>query len=404
MLTVTVSQLNRYLKALADENPKLRDVYVKGEITNFRRHFASGHCYFALREADSAIPAVLFRGHAELLAFEPQDGMAVLARAAVGVYERTGSHQLYVTELVPHGAGAQAIALEQLRERLRRDGLFDLRHKQPLPPFPQTVGVVTSRSGAALHDILTVLERRWPLCSVLLAPALVQGEGAAASLCAALEGLDGSGRCDVILLARGGGSAEDLSCFHDEGLVRCIHACKTPVISAVGHETDVTLCDLAADMRAPTPSAAAELAVPDRAELLGYVCRSRQRLAELAGALLGRYRAALSRRAAHPALRTPAAYLNIASRQLERRREMLALKSGTWLRDLEHGLRSRASLLDSLSPLRVLDRGYTLTYRDGELITCAGKLRSGDEIRVRFRDGTARAAVRAVAQGKEEMQ
>lgn len=253
MLTVTVSQLNRYVKAVLEEDKKLRDLYVRGEISNYTRHFRSGHLYFSLRDATGSIKAVMFKSHAGDLRFEPEDGMAVLVRASVGVYERDGVYQLYITDIQPEGAGAQAVAFEQINKKLTAEGLFAPEHKKPLPAYPRRVGVVTSETGAAIRDIENVLSRRYPLCTLVLSPAVVQGREAPASLIRALKALDRDGGCDVIILGRGGGSAEDLWCFNDEALARAVFAAHTPVISAVGHEVDFTICDFVSDLRAPTP-------------------------------------------------------------------------------------------------------------------------------------------------------
>ena len=257
---LTVSQLNRYVKSVLDGDFRLRDLFLRGEISNYTRHYRSGHLYFTLKEGGSAVKAVMFAGYAQELAFEPENGMAVILRCSVSLYERDGSYQIYVYEMQPDGRGALQVAFEQLYRKLQVQGLFDETNKKPIPRFAQRIGVVTSETGAALQDILNILSRRCPMAQVVLAPALVQGREAPDSLIAALQALDEWGKCDVIIIGRGGGSMEDLWCFNDERLVRQIVACHTPIISAVGHETDFTLCDYAADLRAPTPSAAAELA------------------------------------------------------------------------------------------------------------------------------------------------
>lgn len=257
---LTVSQLNRYVKSVLDGDFRLRDLFLRGEISNYTRHYRSGHLYFTLKEGGSAVKAVMFAGYAQELAFEPENGMAVILRCSVSLYERDGNYQIYVYEMQPDGRGALQVAFEQLYRKLQVQGLFDETNKKPIPRFAQRIGVVTSETGAALQDILNILSRRCPMAQVVFAPALVQGREAPDSLIAALQALDEWGKCDVIIIGRGGGSMEDLWCFNDERLVRQIVACHTPIISAVGHETDFTLCDYAADLRAPTPSAAAELA------------------------------------------------------------------------------------------------------------------------------------------------
>lgn len=394
MLTVTVSQLNRYIKAIIEENEKLRDVYVRGEISGFVRHGRSGHCYFRLTEKDSSIKAVMFRSHGELLAFEPEDGMSVLARCSVGVFERDGIYQVYVTELVPYGAGAMAIALAQRKARLEARGVFAPENKKPVPRFPVRVGVATSASGAALQDIRNVLERRWPLCTLVLAPALVQGSSAPQTLTYALKELDSAG-CDVILLARGGGAAEELGAFNDEQLVMTVFECKTPVISAVGHQTDYTLCDYAADARAPTPSAAAELATPDSAELTKRLAAQKAALYSSAKSRLELMEHTLERIKEHPALRSPKNSLEKSKEKVDIYSKALYNSKRIIMQSLGNRLASRAAVLDSLSPLKVLERGYCIALKDKTTITAAA-LRQGNEIGLQFWDGNANAVITGV--------
>ena len=260
MHTLTVTQLNRYVKAVLEENPKLTDLFLKAEVSDFTRNYRSGHCYFSLKDENSSVRAVMWAGAASALGFLPEDGMSVIARVSVSLYERDGSFQVYVNDLIPEGEGAAAVAFRQRVERLGKLGVFDPALKKPIPARPMRIGVVTSEAGAAIGDITHVLSRRWPVAKMLFCPAQVQGEGASESLIASLKALDG--KCDVIIIGRGGGSSEDLRAFQDEALAMAVHRAKTPVISAVGHEMDISICDMAADLRAPTPSAAAELAVP----------------------------------------------------------------------------------------------------------------------------------------------
>ncbi len=374
MNILTVSQLNRYVRAVLEEDAKLKGLYVKGEIMDFSRNFRSGHLYFTLRETTGAsqasIRAVMFKTDAVDLRFEPEDGMAVLVQARVGLYERDGLYQLYITDMLPDGAGKDAAALELLRRKLIAEGLFDAGRKKPLPEFPGRVGVVTSETGAALKDVMRVLAERNPLCTLVLAAAQVQGAGAAASMTAALKALDERGDCGVIILGRGGGSAEDLSAFNDESLVRAVAAAKTPVISAVGHEVDFTLCDLAADVRAATPSVAATYATRPFEEL-------KQRL--------------LSRRAALGSA------LKDALRERQQRLDFFAeslynIRQADFRRFYRRTGRL-AELLESLSPLKVLARGYCLTFKDGRAALDAGSLRPGDRVEVKFRDGAAVAKI-----------
>jgi exodeoxyribonuclease VII large subunit len=276
---LTVTDVNRYIKSLLNSDEVLSAVTIRGEISNFKAH-GSGHLYFTLKDEGAEIAAVMFRGDASRLAFRPADGMRVVVYGSVDVYEKSGRYQVYVRTMQADGVGAMMLAFERLKRKLTAEGLFDEARKRPLPPFPTCVGVITAPTGAAIQDILNITGRRYPQAKILLYPSLVQGAEAPASLCAGLATLNALEACDVIILGRGGGSLEDLWAFNDEALVRAVAASRIPVISAVGHETDFTLCDFAADRRAPTPSAAAELAVPDRRALT-------ERLAQIKDALQG---------------------------------------------------------------------------------------------------------------------
>ncbi len=372
MNILTVSQLNRYIRAIIEEDAKLKGLYVKGEITDYSRNFRSGHLYFTLKDttAQASVRAVMFSSEAASLRFEPENGMAVMVQARAGMYERDGLYQIYVTDMLPDGAGKSALALEQLRRKLAAEGLFEERYKKHLQEFPGRVGVVTSETGAALKDIVKVLSERNPLCTLVLAPAQVQGAGAAASMAAALQKLDEHGSCGVIILGRGGGSSEDLSAFNDEYLVRAVFNAKTPVISAVGHETDFTLCDMAADVRAATPSAAATYATLPLNEL-------RLRLAARNAALRAELSAALRER----------------QQRLDFFAESLYNIRQTDFRRFYRRTSRLAELLESLSPLKVLARGYSLTFLDGKAVLDAGLLQPGDRIEIKFRDGAAAAEI-----------
>lgn len=260
---LTVSQLNRYVKSMLEENPKLREVYIKGEISGFTNHYKTGHIYMTIKDNSSSVKAVMFSECARRLAFTPMEGMSVILRAGVSLFERDGSYQIYVYEMQPDGLGAVWLAFQQLKDKLEKQGLFDNEFKKPIPSFPHRIGVITSETGAAYRDILNVLGRRWPLATIVFAPATVQGDKAVPTLIDALHQLNERGNCDVIILGRGGGSAEDLWCFNNEQLAYAVFESLVPVVSAVGHETDYTICDFVSDMRAPTPSAAAELVSPD---------------------------------------------------------------------------------------------------------------------------------------------
>lgn len=266
-LVLSVSQLNRYIKMNFDADENLANIFISGEISNFTNHYRTGHLYFTLKDDSSAVRAVMFNSSAKRLKFMPEDGMKVIARGRVSVYEASGQYQLYVDDMQPDGVGALNLAYEQLKEKLQKEGLFSELHKKPLPPYPEKVGVITSPTGAAVRDIINVLGRRFSYAEIVFCPVLVQGDGAHLQLTDAVNLFNSERAADVIIIGRGGGSIEDLWEFNDEGLARAVYNSEIPVISAVGHETDFTICDFVADMRAPTPSAAAELAVPDANEL-----------------------------------------------------------------------------------------------------------------------------------------
>ena len=394
MFTLTVSQLNRYIKAVLDEDEKLSDIYIRGEISNFVHHYRSGHFYFSLKDEKSGIRAVMFQSYASLLRFMPENGMSVLVRAGVSVYERDGTYQLYVTDMQPDGAGALAVAFEQLKNKLAAEGLFAEERKKPLPAMPGVVGVVTSQTGAVWQDITQVLARRWPMAKVLLAPAQVQGAGAAAQLVQALKSLDN--RCDVVIIGRGGGSAEDLQAFNSEELARAVAAMHTPVIAAVGHETDYSICDFAADMRAPTPSAAAELAVPEIGDMRRRLTMCRTQLRRGLLRRLQEQETELDRLASHPAFFSPQYLFVKKQEKLDFFAQSLYNNKQQLLYKKQQAFAERAALLDSLSPLRVLRRGYAAVFAGQSPVVSAGQVSPGTEVDIRLQDGSLRAQVGAV--------
>ena len=360
-------------------------VWVAGEISNLRRP-ASGHAYFTLKDGDAQLRAALFRGAARRLAFDPEDGMAVLAYGELTIYEPRGDLQLIVRALEPRGAGALQIAFEQLRARLEAEGLFDPERKRPLPPHPRRIGIVTSASGAALHDVLRVAAGRHGGTPLLLAPTRVQGDEAPREIVAALEAIAARPDIDVILLVRGGGSLEDLMAFNHESVARAIRAAPVPVVCGVGHEVDVTIADLAADLRAPTPSAAAMAAVPDGAALRDRLAEQVFRLGQNARAVVADAAALL--READTLLERGASRLGAASRALRREPEAVLERGGARLAGL-------AGRLDSLSPLAVLGRGYALVQRDGEVVRSPADVAVGDALRIRLAAGEIEAEARS---------
>ncbi|MBQ3004952.1 MAG: exodeoxyribonuclease VII large subunit, partial [Clostridia bacterium] len=270
-ITITVSQLNAYLKSIIEYDDNLRDFYLKGEISNFTNHYRTGHLYMTLKDGESQVKAVMFRSAAQKLKFRPENSMQIIARGRISVYERDGQYQFYIEEMQPDGVGALALAFEQLKKKLENEGLFSKEYKKPIPEFPERIGVVTSPTGAAIQDILNVLGRRYPKAEVIFAPVQVQGDSASGQIAKAIFEFNQKKCADVLIVGRGGGSIEDLWAFNEEVVARAVFASKIPIISAVGHETDFTICDFVADLRAPTPSAAAELATPDIDKLYSLI-------------------------------------------------------------------------------------------------------------------------------------
>ncbi|MDR2656056.1 MAG: exodeoxyribonuclease VII large subunit [Oscillospiraceae bacterium] len=367
---ITVSQLNVYLKSLLDGDKILGECLVKGEISNFKRHYPSGHLYFSLKDKAVSIRAVMFKSSAQNLRFSLTDGMEVIVRGNVSLYERDGGVQIYAADILPDGIGALNFAFEQLKEKLAKEGLFDPGHKKPLPKFPEAIGIVSSKTGAALQDILNILRRRWPPAKIVLAPALVQGDAAGEQIARGIAALNKT-RCDVIIMGRGGGSIEELWAFNTEAVARAVYNSKIPVVSAVGHETDFTIADFVADLRAPTPSAAAELVSPDINGVLQY-------LDEMAGSM--RENAAGRIKSIRQSLLDSPLRDNILRLHKERKSETLRL----------------AETLSSLSPLDVLLRGYAIASGKGGVIKSVRDCAAGDQIDIRFKDGSVLAEIAGI--------
>ena len=397
---LTVTELNRYIKDLVDINPPLGDIYIKGEISNFKAH-SSGHYYFSLKDSDSVLKAVMFRMSASRLGYMPQNGMKVVAHGRISVYERGGEYQLYVDSMEPDGVGAMYMALEQLKAKLSAMGLFDESRKKPLPKIPSAVGVVTSPTGAAVRDIINVCTRRFPYARIRVYPALVQGDGAVDSVAAGIEYFNRCGGADVLIVGRGGGSIEDLWAFNSEKVALAVSRSRFPVISAVGHETDVTICDLVADRRAPTPSAAAELAVPETAELKQ---KFNNVITRETAVLMGRIDAKkkeLDRLAASRVLTSPAASFEDRSVTVDRLSDRLARAQNNILEKKTALLKSGAASLSALNPMAVLSRGYGAVFAaDGSVIKSAGSLSVGDTVKLTLSDGDALCGIKEVNLGK----
>lgn len=386
---LTVSQLNDYLRELLDGDPLLADLCVRGELSNYKI-YPSGHHYFTLKDSDSSLRCVMFKSSAVRLRFRPENGMSVTVFGRVAVYPRDGAYQLYCSAILPEGTGDLQIAFEQLKEKLSKEGLFDESHKKKLPPFPERIALITSSAGAAVHDMIRILGRRWPLTEVVLLPVRVQGVEAPPEIAGAIRYANEFHVADLIITGRGGGSLEDLWAFNDERVARAIFASEIPVISAVGHEPDVTISDYVADRRASTPSNAAEIAVPDCSEmrelLQNYEIREDQALRKR----LLQLRERLDSLAKKRVLTDPSASLNQRHMTLDYLRDRLCAALESRLAGKKQRFVSIASSLDAMSPLRVLGRGYALASdEDGKTVRSAAQLNPGDRIRLRLSDGSA---------------
>ncbi|MCH5194225.1 MAG: exodeoxyribonuclease VII large subunit [Oscillospiraceae bacterium] len=389
---LTVSQINRYIASKLNGDHKLRGVLVSGEISGFTNHAKTGHLYFTLKDNDCAVKAVMFKSNAVRLQFAPQNGMKVIVSADVRVFERDGVYQLYVSDMQPAGLGALYLAFEQLKEKLLKEGIFDEAHKKPLPEMPQKIGIITSLDAAALQDMLNILKRRYPVAEVTVFPVLVQGAAAPESICRAIRYADSQG-LDLLICGRGGGSPEDLAAFNDEALARCIYDCNTPIISAVGHETDTSISDLAADLRAPTPSAAAELAVPDMSVLFGHLLAMEKALDSTMMTRLEAQSHRLELLTERLEAVSPKGKLAALSEKISSAENRLSAAYRIVLQKAGGSAAERAARLDSLSPLKTLSRGYSIVYKDNKPVNSAESLSVGDIVRIRLSDGEVSAAV-----------
>ncbi len=389
------SELNEYIKNIFDSERTLRAVTVRGEISNFTRH-TTGHLYFSLKDADGQIRAVMFRSAAGKLAFLPESGMRVIVHGTVSVYPRDGSYQIYVNSMQPDGIGALYLAYEQLKRKLAEEGLFDEYHKRQLPDMPMRIGVITSPTGAAVRDVINVTGRRFPLAEVFIYPALVQGEGAEASLVSAVDYFDKTKLCDVIIIGRGGGSIEDLWAFNSEKLARRIYESDIPIVSAVGHETDFTICDFVADMRAPTPSAAAELVVPDIRAVMMRIDDNMERAGAALRCLTEKKREKLLSLLDNKIFKAPNTILESRNDALSESEKRACELISNILLSKRGDFAIAASKLQALSPLAVLSRGYTVIEHDGAIVKTKNSLKNGDKLKLRFYDGEAAAYVTEV--------
>lgn len=435
---LTVQALTKYIKRKFDFDPHLQDVFVKGEISNYKKH-TSGHLYFTLKDNKAKILAVMFSSQAKKLRFEPENGMTVLLHGEVTVYEPSGQYQIYVKEMEPEGIGALYLAFEQLKEKLSKEGLFNKDLKKPLPLYPKTVGVVTSPTGAAIRDILTTIKRRYPIAKIIIYPALVQGNAAAASIVSAIETANARKEADLLIVGRGGGSIEELWAFNEEAVARAIFASEIPVISAVGHETDTTIADFVADLRAPTPTGAAELAVPNIDDLIERILNRKirliraikertnvesKRLDRLTKSYAFRYPQKLFEQKTEHLDRTveqanrllkqkiadtnqkmkyleqrlkinhPQAQFDAANNKLGQQVKRMSRSFEAIFKLKEKEFLSQVSTLNVLSPLKVMERGYSIAYDSGDhIIKSINHVKVGDSIKVTLTDGTLKAKI-----------
>lgn len=390
---ISVSQLNMYVRSLLEGDENLNNVFVSGEISNFTANARSGHLYMTLKDGNSSVKAVMFAGNASKIKFRIENGMSVIVRGRVSLYERDGAYQLYIDDIQPEGIGSLAVAFEQLKERLAKEGLFDPNRKKPIPPFPKRIGVISSPNGAAVQDVLNVISRRFPLAEIIFAGVPVQGDGTGEIIAHAVSDFNYLKCAEVIIIARGGGSAEDLWEFNNENLARAIYNSEIPIISGVGHETDFTICDFAADLRAPTPSAAAELAVPDINELAAYLnlISSKMNKAIKSKILIEEMR--LDKLSDSGSLRKPADFLDDCEKKISDFNKSLNIAVKAIYENKYNSAFVLLSKLDALSPLKILSRGYSVIKLNENVASSVNQLKVNDIVEVCMSDGNAIATV-----------
>lgn len=385
---LSVKQLNMYVKSLIEGDARLAFVSIKGEISNFKNHFSSGHFYFTLKDNDAAIRCVMFRAYASAVKFRPEDGMEVILTGRVSIYERDGQYQFYAEEMHNAGQGDISVQFEQIKKKLAEEGLFDEESKRPIPKFPENIAVVTSNTGAAVQDIMNILSRRYPLARVIMCPVAVQGELAAPDMVNTLERIYALNNADLIIIGRGGGSIEDLWAFNSEALARKIYESPIPVISAVGHETDFTICDFVADLRAPTPSAAAELAVPNSAELKNKIEKLQSNMCSLLRAKYNYCATRFDAVTASPMLKKPLdALIFDRYEHLDKLSEKIFTLTEKKINEREKQFSLLSSVLETLSPLKVINRGYAVAEANGEIVKSIYQVKIGDSLNLRLNDG-----------------
>lgn len=389
-LIATVSQLNAYMKRLVEGQNALGDIWIKGEISNFKEHY-SGHLYITLKDDGGVLKAVMFKSAASSLTFKPEDGMRVLARGRIGVYEQSGTYQLYINEMTPDGIGELYIAYEKLKKRLAEEGLFDEKAKKPIPKYPERVGVVTATTGAAVRDIINVITRRFPYCEIIIYPSLVQGAGAKENIVEAIEYFNEHNLCDTLIVGRGGGSIEDLWAFNEEEVARAIYSSKIPIISAVGHETDFTIADFVADLRAPTPSAAAEIAVPSQIELSAAISSMTGRIktAEL------NYIKKLKLKSENLKPKSPQNMIDDMRQKCDNMLHQAEKSFRLTVSEKKKIMSELCGKLDAMSPLAVLKRGYAIAEdEENGIIKRVADLRIGEIFKLTLSDGSLKCEVK----------
>ncbi len=392
-VVLSVSQLNRYVKSIIEQDFNLQTVFAQGEISNFTNHYKTGHYYMTIKDEFSSIKAVMFKSANVRLKFMPENAMSVIIRGRVAVFERDGQYQLYIDDMQPDGTGALSLAFEQLKEKLAKEGLFDTERKKPIPLYPERVGVVTSPTGAAIRDIINVITRRFPLTEIVLCPVAVQGEYAAPQIKAAIELFNEEKAADVLIVGRGGGSVEELWAFNEEIVARAVAKSDIPVISAVGHETDFTICDFAADLRAPTPSAAAELAVPDSFQQKEMLSAFSRRMNSAVLDKVGNERAMLELKKSALQILSPQNYVDNLRVRCDRATMAMdnAVKSEISYKQKEFS--SLCARLDALSPLKILARGYGVVSKNGEILSDINPVSKGDMLDIRLSNGSLECEV-----------
>ena len=391
----TVTQVNMYIKALLDEVQLVQSIYISGEISNFKHYYQSGHMYFTIKDEKSQLKCVMFSSDNSRLRFEPQNGMKVICFGKLGVYERDGVYQLYVRDMQPKGTGELQIAFEQLKQKLEAEGLFDERYKKHIPKYPEKIGIASSNMGAAKEDMKSVISRRFPLCEVISLHTIVQGENAPADIADSICRLDKMG-VDTIIVGRGGGSIEELWAFNTEEVARAVFECNTPIISAVGHETDYTICDFVADLRAPTPSAAAELAVPDITSERMNINNFEITLESLINNIIVSKKAELDALIKNSALMDSDKFFDNISAKLNEYDYKMKTAVSSVVTKKESRLLQLASMINALSPLAVMSRGYAIVSKDKNTVYSANLLKKGETILIDFSDGEVNAVVSEV--------